>query len=1166
MAQNYARNAPGATGPAGINAYSQLGTGFIQPAEGGFVTVNIPSAYWLQPGQAIFIPSGGYYAVATGSVPTFSIQNLGYPGNIPVGSGVAAAPVSPAGIMGPGGSGGGGGSGMGPQGSPGVTGAQGPQGSPGIAGATGIQGVQGSPGVTGAQGPIGPQGSPGVTGSQGLQGSPGVTGPQGATGPQGPLAAAQYLTIPIPTIVGGYQEIGNYALTNGTRSLIIDVSIVNASWQVSKLYEASLSYNSGSGQLVPKSYPGPNASNDFEIEVIVTNGTAVLRIVRTVGTIASNAIISIIDLGPSTDSFTQTYATGTSSIAGEYNGNSDYNLLNIFQNVINDPSGFATRTTSTVTVNTSAKTVSIAPVGTSFDFYVHGRKFTITSTQTASWTATEGVWYFYFDANSVFQSTQIASTWASIVAGAGAPVWVINWDNTNSRLLRTIEERHGTSLSGATHSYFHTYLHTQWNSGGALDNFTQAGTGSTDAEAEFQVETVTIADEDLQFTFSNGSPQILNIPCQLPVFYLTGSTPLWRFKPANNFPVIESGAATTGYTGANGRCAYNQFTGGSWQLTEVGQNNFFCTHIVATTDQVTPIIAILGQATYSSITSAQTGALTEASTIQGLLSLASTEYKFLGTVIYQTSTGFTNTVRARTVAPSSGQYIDLRVSLSGGAAGPQGVQGSPGVTGSTGPQGSPGVTGPQGATGVQGIQGSPGVTGVQGPQGSPGVTGPMGPAAPTGSQGSPGVTGATGPQGSPGVTGPIGSTGPQGPQGSPGVTGSIGPQGLQGSPGVTGPQGSPGVTGATGPQGPQGSPGVTGPQGATGSQGLQGSPGVTGSQGNQGSPGITGATGPQGNQGSPGVTGAIGPQGSPGVTGSIGPQGQQGSPGVTGSQGIQGSPGVTGPQGPQGLQGSPGITGSIGPTGPTGSIGPQGSPGVTGPQGNQGSQGSPGVTGSIGPTGSPGVTGATGTQGNQGSPGVTGLQGPTGSIGPQGATGPQGIQGSPGITGVTGPQGPQGLQGSPGVTGATGPQGATGIQGVTGPTGPVGPSNGYPLVWGADSSGTTTTPRYLVPGYINTIAPTTNQYAIRATRSGTLRHLYVTQNTTGTGGSTVVYTVLVNGSSTALTTTVNVTASSGQDTSNSVAINAGDKITIQMTNSTSLTSAIGQILVTVEFV
>ena len=144
--------ATGATGGAGINAYSTTPQ-FSQPAVGSNIAVQIPSGYWLQVGQYVFIASGGYYQVASGSTPTFYLDNLGYSGNIPVGSAVAASEVSPA-------------------------------------------GVQGATGATGAIGATGATGAIGATGATGPQGATGATGPAGATGATGGAGINAYSTTP----------------------------------------------------------------------------------------------------------------------------------------------------------------------------------------------------------------------------------------------------------------------------------------------------------------------------------------------------------------------------------------------------------------------------------------------------------------------------------------------------------------------------------------------------------------------------------------------------------------------------------------------------------------------------------------------------------------------------------------------------------------------------------------------------------------------------------------------------------------------------------------------------------------------------------------------------------------------------------------------------------
>ena len=83
----------------------------------------------------------------------------------------------------------------GPEGAPGVAGANGPAGPQGAPGPQGIQGQTGEQGETGDQGPQGPkgadggQGAPGPPGPTGATGAQGPTGPQGSTGSQGPIGA-----------------------------------------------------------------------------------------------------------------------------------------------------------------------------------------------------------------------------------------------------------------------------------------------------------------------------------------------------------------------------------------------------------------------------------------------------------------------------------------------------------------------------------------------------------------------------------------------------------------------------------------------------------------------------------------------------------------------------------------------------------------------------------------------------------------------------------------------------------------------------------------------------------------------------------------------------------------------------------------------------------------
>lgn len=144
---------------------------------------------------------------------------------------------------------------------------------------------------------------------------------------------------------------------------------------------------------------------------------------------------------------------------------------------------------------------------------------------------------------------------------------------------------------------------------------------------------------------------------------------------------------------------------------------------------------------------------------------------------------------------------------------------------------------------------------------------------------------------------------------------------------------------------------------------------------------------------------------------------------------------------------------------------------------------------------------------------------------------------SPGTVGPTGATGPSG--------GPVGPTGGTGSTGATGTTG----TGGAPiLIWGnASINNTTAPPLFLSPGYSSTPA-VTDVVSMYVPESGTLKNLYVRQGIAlGIVGTTVIYTVLVNGFATALSATLLATANSGSNLINSAPVVAGDRIDLIVT-------------------
>lgn len=309
-----------------------------------------------------------------------------------------------------------------------------------------------------------------------------------------------------------------------------------------------------------------------------------------------------------------------------------------------EPTGFATRDESTTSFSDSGpdRTFTIAPVSSSFTFYVKGVKFTKTSAETLQIPNLAGNHFIYFNDAGVLSSTQVAS---STLFKDNALLAIVYWNTDTNTHSYFAEERHGLQMDGETHSYLHTVFGAQYLSGLALQNFVVNGNGSLATHAQFTADEGSIRDEDLLLT--------LAAQTEIPVLFRQGS--LWRKKAADSFPIIYSG--TAGYTGASGRLPYNQLLSGSWQLTEIANNAFVLVHIFATNDKETPIIAIQGTAEYGNVTAARLAASTEITSLTGL---PFAEFVALGSVVFESSNSYTNTPKAITRSINGGSYVDFR--------------------------------------------------------------------------------------------------------------------------------------------------------------------------------------------------------------------------------------------------------------------------------------------------------------------------------------------------------------------------------------------------------------------------------------------------------------------------------------------------------------------------
>ena len=323
--------------------------------------------------------------------------------------------------------------------------------------------------------------------------------------------------------------------------------------------------------------------------------------------------------------------------------------------VANEPTGFPDTVSSLISFDEPTRTFTIEPNtgggSATFDYFLSGRRHTVSVAQDVVWSDTQGLHFFYFDRDG--SGLKVTQTFTPELIEQHALVAYVYWSVAAAASVRRGDERHGLVMDGLTHEHFHLTIGCQWISGLFPTNMVVDGSGALDAHCEFGVTDGVIRDEDLSWYITDGSPQVLQAVAQLPVLYKDGALGNWLAKTADNFPVIYDG--TAGYSGTT--IAYNEWTGATWQLTAAGNNKCILIHLWATNDIAEPVFVILGENVYDTVVTAQEAANSE---INALVTagLPTPEFTPLATFIVQTSTTYSNTPGARLRSTADGaDYI-----------------------------------------------------------------------------------------------------------------------------------------------------------------------------------------------------------------------------------------------------------------------------------------------------------------------------------------------------------------------------------------------------------------------------------------------------------------------------------------------------------------------------
>ena len=328
-----------------------------------------------------------------------------------------------------------------------------------------------------------------------------------------------------------------------------------------------------------------------------------------------------------------------------------------------EPTGFVNRTDSTISFVDGTRTFSIQPSSTSFDIYQSGVKTTISSQKDLVISDTEGIHFIYLDGDTLGELTAFSESLYRTYVYVAA----IYWDATNSKSVYLGEERHGIIMDGDTHRQQHNSTGTIYFNGLELGDFpADTSTSSLDSDCQFSITNGQILDEDIITDIVDGSPLDLSPIATLPIIYKDGASGLWRIDDPRVFPCKN-------FVGGNGLVAYNQFTGGSWQQTEVSSNDHTMSHIFATNDIRYPVVVVQGQSTFNTITEAREAAPDEINNVV-TDGLPFQEFVAVATIIITTDNISTNTPKATIRDISTGvNFIDHRFSSINTVTGSSGI-------------------------------------------------------------------------------------------------------------------------------------------------------------------------------------------------------------------------------------------------------------------------------------------------------------------------------------------------------------------------------------------------------------------------------------------------------------------------------------------------------------
>lgn len=266
--------------------------------------------------------------------------------------------------------------------------------------------------------------------------------------------------------------------------------------------------------------------------------------------------------------------------------------------------GFEDRSASTISWDNATRTFTITPNSTDY-YWMQGVRYSYDSAKSVQIDDSSGIHWIYFNGATLTAIQDPTHSQEDDLLTEYCLVGAVYWNATDGDTVLLADERHGVVLSPETHHWLHDNIGAKFRDGAALSEYTL--NTASDAAISFDITDIEFYDEDIEHVVEDGVAtnqyeQVLTGDAEIPVLYRDANGD-WTQQAASTLPYLVGGTPNLAYNEDQG--------GGTWAVTEIGNNNYCTSYLVITNDWEYPLKMVAGNAEYGNVFAAIIGAATE---------------------------------------------------------------------------------------------------------------------------------------------------------------------------------------------------------------------------------------------------------------------------------------------------------------------------------------------------------------------------------------------------------------------------------------------------------------------------------------------------------------------------------------------------------------------------